>query len=617
MRLPPSPTLRVERGFRPRWSKWRSILIATVVFWFLLGFLFQSRQAGSILQFKADSRPLPYPDSAKRLWNNLLPLLEDAAPGVDTPMVDPDAISSMWEANVEFELMDKTQMKHADILKMSRAHQLFTTQMKTRMHGHVSAKGGARRGIVTVAGGDYMPAAIVSLRLLRRTGSTLPVEVFMADDKEYESEICEVVLPRLNARCRVLTDVFDTATREQRQDIIKFQYKIFAILFSTFDEVLFLDSDSFPLHDPEDIFESDVYKSHGMITWPDLWATSISPAYYLIAGRDPPPIILRASTESGQFLINKKTHFETLLISAYYNYYGPNHYYILLCQGGFGRGDKSTFIPAAIAANQSFYDVSERPRPIGQVWDWLQIFALVQYDAQEDYNLTSHGKWRAKDADVAPPIRPYFFHTVNPKWNPAKLFGPHDPNTHGFSNDATKNSKGEPSLAYVDPAQDVATVSEVERLLWEETRWVACELEHKFKGWKDKTGICKNVKDWFINFLDTPAGAPKPYPPPPPTEESDESEQNRFSEEKFKAEDSSSSHTINDQLAQLDSSQVSDVFEKAGLGQEDISKILDVIKTMQAKGDSGAGPNVKVDSPQVDVQAFPERRMVKDMRFEG
>ncbi|GAB7342389.1 hypothetical protein MBLNU457_g0605t1 [Dothideomycetes sp. NU457] len=593
MQLPPSPSLRIDRGFRPRWSKWRSILVATVVFWVLLGFLYQSKQAAAILQFHADTKPLRYPESAKRLWNNLLPLLEDAAPDVATPDVDPDAVSTMWEANAEIELMDKTNMKHADILKMQRAHQLFTSQMKTRMYGHIPTKGGARRGIVTVAGGNYMPAAIVSLRLLRRTGSTLPVEFWIADDKEYEEEICEQVLPKLNARCRVLIDVFDTATREQRQDIIKFQYKIFAILFSSFDEVLFLDSDSFPLRNPEEIFESEVYKRHGMITWPDLWATSISPAYYLIAGREPPPIILRASTESGQFLINKKTHFETLLISAYYNYYGPNHYYILLCQGGYGRGDKSTFIPAAIAANQTFYDVSERPRPIGQMFDWLEIFALLQYDAQLDYNLTSHGKWRSKNPEVAPPIRPYFVHTVNPKWNPVKLFGQHDEG-HGFSNDATKNSKGEPSLAYVDPPEDVATVSWVERQLWEETRWVACELEHKFKGWKDKKDVCKNVQDWFKNFLDTPAGAPKPYPPPPSAEEKSDADQH------------SSSDNDNDPSSQFDLDRTSEVFKEAGLGSEDVSKILETIKTMKSSDASKVGS--PVHGPNIKGKPFPGQR---------
>lgn len=600
MYLSPSPTLRIDRGFRPRWSKWRSILVTTVVFWILLGFLYQSKQAATILQFHADTKSLPYPESARRLWNHLLPLLEDAAPDVGTPNVDPDAVSTMWEANAEIELMDKTNMKHADILKMQRAHQLFTTQMKTRMHGHISTKGGARRGIVTVAGGNYMPAAIVSLRLLRRTGSNLPVEFWIADDKEYEPKICEQVLPKLNAKCRVLIDVFDTATRQQRQDIIKFQYKIFVILFSSFDEVLFLDSDSFPLHNPEEIFESEVYKTHGMITWPDLWATSISPAYYLIAGREPPPIILRASTESGQFLINKKTHFETLLISAYYNYYGPNHYYILLCQGGYGRGDKSTFIPAAIAANQSFYDVSERPRPIGQMRDWLQTFALLQYDAQLDYNLTSHGKWRSKNPEVAPPIRPYFFHTVNPKWNPVKLFGPHDEG-HGFSNDATKNSEGEPSLAYIDPPEDVATVSWVERQLWEETRWVACELEHKFKGWKDKKDVCKNVQDWFKDFLDTPAGAPKPYPPPPSEGEKVDADQDAGSE---KSTESSSRDKADDQSSHFDLAGASDVFEKAGLGSEDVSKILETIKTMESTDASKVGSAVQAAGPHIKGKSF-------------
>lgn len=453
---------------------------------------------------------LQYPHSAVRLWNNLLPLLENAAPGVEAPTVEGNVVSDYWESSVEYDLMDITNMKHGDILKMAKAHDRFVTQAAAQMPQHIPTKGGAKRGIVTVAGGTYFPVFLVSLRMLRRTGSTIPVEVFLSGEDEYEPEVCTQVLPALGARCMVLTDIFDAAETkvEPTIEIKRFQYKIFAILFSTFDEVLFLDSDSFPLLDPELVFDSAVYKEYGMITWPDLWATTVSPAYYLIAGQEPPPIVLRASTESGQFFINKKTHFQTLLIAAYYNYFGESHYYLLLCQGGFGRGDKSTFVPAAIAANQSFYDVSERPRPIGQDITWLNIYALIQADPIQDHNLTSHGLWRNKNDSVADPVRPFFLHTNNPKWNSLKLTQP------GSDHPAISTLDGTPSRAFLDPPEDVARVAGVERQLWEEARWVGCELETKFKDWKHEQGICQRLRDHFANFLDTPAGAEDAPRPP-------------------------------------------------------------------------------------------------------
>jgi len=456
---------------------------------------------------------LPFPESARKLWRELLPLLEDTAPGVQSPTIADGTSSVHWNVNEELELQDQAVMHHRDVLVMARQHRRFTTEMSTRISPYVPSNQAERRGIVTVAGGDYLPAAVVTLRMLRRTGSTLPVEIWMADETEYEPEICEDILVQYNARCRLLSDVFNHATNtSQSQKIAHFQYKIFAILFSTFDEVLFLDSDDIPLHDPQELFDSDLFKEKGMIVWPDLWATSISPVYYLIADQPAPPSSLRASTESGQLLVNKLTHYPTLIMTAYYNYYGPDHYYLLLCQGGYGRGDKSTFVPAALAMTQSFYDVAERPVAIGQDHEWLHVFALIQFDPLQDYSLTSRNISRARNASAAPPIRPFFLHGNDPKWNGERIFSNadyDDHGAHGFRTNPTRNPAGEPSWAYVHPVDAVAHygIRAIERQLWEQTRWVSCTLERAFKIWKDKTEICKRVEDWFGEFLDTPAAA--------------------------------------------------------------------------------------------------------------
>lgn len=448
-----------------------------------------------------------------------MPLLEDTAPGVQSPTIADGTTSVHWNPNEEIELLDRAVMHHSDVLKMARQHRRFTTEMSTRISPYVPSNQAERRGIVTVAGGDYLPAAVVTLRMLRRTGSTLPVEIWMADESEYEPEICEDILVQYNARCRLLSDVFDHATNTSQQQqpsqkIAHFQYKIFAILFSTFDQVFFLDSDSIPLHDPQELFDSDLFAEKGMIVWPDLWATSISPVYYLIADQPAPPSTLRASTESGQLLINKATHYSTLLLTAYYNYFGPEHYYLLLCQGGFGRGDKSTFVPAALALNSTFYDVAERPVAIGQDFEWMHVFALIQFDALQDHALTSANIYRSRNASAAPPIRPFFLHGNDPKWNGERIFSieEYDENgSHGFRNNPTKNPAGEKSWAYVNPVDAVQAygIRSIERQLWEQTRWVSCSLEKSFKIWKDKKDICKHVEDWFVEFLDTPAAKEK------------------------------------------------------------------------------------------------------------
>lgn len=469
----------------------------------------------------SEAEQLPFPESARKLWRQLLPMLEDAAPGVQSPTIAQGTVSVYWHPNEELDMVDRAVMHHQDVLKMARQHRRFTTEMSTRIPAYIPTYQAEKRGIVTVAGGDYLPTAIVTLRMLRRTGSTLPVEIWMADESEYEPEICESILPTYNARCRLLSDVFSppnstNSTSESNQPppkIAHFQYKIFAILFSTFEEVLFIDSDNIPLQDPRALFDSALFAKHGMISWPDLWALSTSPIYYLIADQPAPANTVRASTESGQLLVNKRTHFETLLLAAYYNYYGPDHYYLLLCTGGYGRGDKSTFLPAALAMNQSFYDVSERPVAIGQDFEWLHVFALLQFDPLEDHVLTSAGIYRNKNKTAAPPIRPFFLHGNDPKWNGERIFSnadewsDDDSTPRGFRNNPTRNPQGERSWAYVNPVDviDYFSIRAIERQLWEQTRWVSCELEHVFEMWRDKSGVCARVEAWFDEFLDTEA----------------------------------------------------------------------------------------------------------------
>lgn len=123
------------------------------------------------------------------------------------------------------------------------------------------------KGIVTTAAGKYFPPLIVALRMLRRTGSMLPVEVFIESREEYEAEVCEGILPSLNARCVILSETIESAGLEVK--IKQYQLKPFAMLFSTFEEILLLDSDCFPVVKPEYLLSTEPYISKGLVTWPD------------------------------------------------------------------------------------------------------------------------------------------------------------------------------------------------------------------------------------------------------------------------------------------------------------------------------------------------------------
>lgn len=340
--------LALDKIHQIPWKRWRYIIASVVSFSFLLilsnsnidtaarwpASIF-SHAPGTILH---SSEEPPYPIAAHALWNDLLRLLEDAAPHTfDKPIVDVGIVSEYFKEAPNVALMDQTQMYPKDILKMARAHHVFTSQLPTRLAVHLAEQHAplnrpVRRGIVMVAGGDYIAPAMVSIRMLRRSGCVLPVELWMSSKEEYEPQLCTDILPSFDVQCRLLSDVFHNATSRQSQAVAGFQYKIFALLFSSFDEVLFLDADVVAIQNPDGLFDSAPFREKGMITWPDLWATSVSPIFYLITGQTEPPLVgERASTESGQLMVNRRTHLETLLVASYYNYWA-DWYYVLLCQ---------------------------------------------------------------------------------------------------------------------------------------------------------------------------------------------------------------------------------------------------------------------------------------------
>jgi alpha 1,2-mannosyltransferase len=317
----------------------------------------------------------------------------------------------------------------------------------------------------------------------------------MKDTSEYEKHVCNDILPSLDARCLVLADVVGKNVIEH------YQLKIFAVLFSSFEEIVWMDADCFPLGKPEELLDSEPFTSTGLVTWPDFWASSVSPLYYKISRQEAPAMSARQSSETGVFLVSKKTHLFPLLLAAYYNFYGPSHYFRLLTQGGPGEGDKETFLHAATALGAPFYTVSERVQAIGhQNGEKLSGSAMAQTDPREDHALTTQDKWRVKDPSVAPPPHIFFIHANYPKFNPGdNVFG------MGWETTPTIKEDGSDTRAWTAPPDTLRRFGyDVEKAYWEEIKWVTCHLENVFKSWEHKAGLCVKVEDYWKNVFAEP-----------------------------------------------------------------------------------------------------------------
>ncbi len=163
------------------------------------------------------------------------------------------------------------------------------------------------RGIVMLAGGRYSSFATTGLGMLREIGSKLPIEVWVKDHTEEKEGWCDEI-KKEGMACRRISDYMDVSSNKHG-----YQLKISSILFSSFEEVLFLDADNVPVRNPDGIFEAKSYTDTGVVLWQDYWKHSGSPWLPYVVG-----ISVGASealrdddtVESGQLVWNKKRHWK-------------------------------------------------------------------------------------------------------------------------------------------------------------------------------------------------------------------------------------------------------------------------------------------------------------------
>lgn len=324
-----------------------------------------------------------------------------------------------WGLLTEKSLSNCLEVSKKDAAMLRENHANYVDALSTLLLPKDAYSG---KGIVTVGGGRFSIMALLVIKTLRNLNTKLPVEVFIPPSDEGEDEFCEKVLPTLNAKCIHLSDILP----KQALDSFEFkgyQFKSLALITSSFEDVLFLDADNFPVKPLNTIFDQDPYKSTGFVLWPDYWRRLTQPVYYSIAdipvtntrvrncfdNLTPPEVYTKnmndlsevpyhdlegtipdVSTESGQLMINKSEHLATILLALYYNVNGPTWYYPMFSQGTAGEGDKETFLAAATFYGLSYYQVKtavgvegyHRPNNGG-----FRGVAMLQHDFLQDYSL--------------------------------------------------------------------------------------------------------------------------------------------------------------------------------------------------------------------------------------
>lgn len=369
-------------------------------------------------------------------------------------------------------------------------------------------------GIVFVGGGKFNWLTLLAIRSLRGAGCKLPIEVIIPTLEEYESDVCDRLFAAMDTKCIHLPTVLFGDDKEfaNRFSFKGYQYKPLAILLSSFENVLLLDSDNIATYNPAHLFTSEPFLSNGLIVWPDYWRRTTSPSFYKVAGvevsetkllpkyyeslgfykdqeilpkdtafftdvryHERVGAIPDPSTESGQLVFSKRTHLDALFLALYYNTYGPDFYYPLFSQGAPGEGDKETFLAAASVLGKPFYQVGRFLASLGtHKSSGYRGHGMGQYDPVQDYSLTLQKRDLAKRlldkelqeaVSALPPPRMLFLHANFPKLDPMAL----------KKDGETVDEDGRYRLYGYD-VQKMCGV-DVELDLWEHMRTLLCKYE--------------------------------------------------------------------------------------------------------------------------------------------
>lgn len=383
-------------------------------------------------------------------------------------------------------------------------------------------------GYVYVGGGKFSWLALLLIKKLRLVGAVLPVEVLIPSPEEFEADFCGRVLPALNARCILLQELLGKSV----YDLYTFkgyQYKLLALLVLLFQNVMMLDADNFPLHNPDPYFTLKVFKEHGLITWPDFWKRTTLTKFYEVAGikvdttkrvrygyhhygeypkeikgvvdgsvkpkeipfHDFEGAMPNPLCELGQVMLLKGSHLRELWLAFYYNLYGPLHYYPLFLQGVAGEGDKETFLAATVALGEhKFYQVLRFVRALGNHKDGhYHGTAMGQYDLLEDYDL--HQKqpkpvWLKQRNMEIKDARLMFVHANFPKLHPWNLAQAKE----------LLDSEGERIRLYgFDALLSLQTGSDVEMEMYRTMRLLLCDLSLEMATFKHipRRDLCQEI----------------------------------------------------------------------------------------------------------------------------
>ena len=225
------------------------------------------------------------------------------------------------------------------------------------------------RGIVICGGGNYyFPCVWVCIRMLRRVGCRLPIELWYRGPHEMTDEMRALVEP-YGVVCQ---DAFAVSQQFPVHRLDGFEMKPYAIMHNRFAEVLYIDADNVVVRDPEYLFDSALYLQTGSLFWPDVPTHTSLPWYLSEDAWEVMGLSFRHEPqfESGQVVIDKRRCWRPMQLTMHLNEHSDYYY-------GLFYGDKDTFHVSWRRVGQEYSMIPLPPRVLAD------HRVLIQFDSAQ------------------------------------------------------------------------------------------------------------------------------------------------------------------------------------------------------------------------------------------
>ncbi|TAQ89282.1 hypothetical protein B7494_g2423 [Chlorociboria aeruginascens] len=254
---------------------------------------------------------------------------------------DSDAANSNAERWRDISSSQISEWRQSIVAHLRQSHREEQKKIKSKL----GVKSG--RGIV-MAAGDHEAAfrARTNIRLLKSYNCTLPVEIFhfsnelTAPDKSLLEDLSNLGRSKKqqeeNSGMKVTVRLVEGL--EKGKEWKAFHIKGPAIQQSSFNEILYLDTDSYLLQNPEYLFEGKPWKETGLLLWPDFTKSHPTNPLWRLLGQE---CRSEYEGESGQILISRTLHQDLMWLVVYFAVHHEEFYHFM-------GGDRDSFRAAAL-----------------------------------------------------------------------------------------------------------------------------------------------------------------------------------------------------------------------------------------------------------------------------